>query len=65
MLPAGVISDVDNDDEKVFVHRTKKQIENAPEFDELPSARRRVPWPPRLGPRPGGQGWGYRDWDDK
>ena len=34
MLPAGVIRDVDHDDEKIFVHRTKEQIKNAPELDD-------------------------------
>ena len=34
LLPAGVISRVDHDDEKVYVARTKDQIKNAPEFDE-------------------------------
>lgn len=34
LLPAGVISRVDPDDEKVYVNRTKDQIKNAPEFDE-------------------------------
>ena len=34
MLPAGVISRVDRDEEKVHVTRTKDQIKNAPEFDE-------------------------------
>ena len=34
MLPAGVVSRVDHDDEKVYVNRTKDQIKNAPEFDE-------------------------------
>jgi hypothetical protein len=33
MLPAGVISRVDHDDEQVFVNRTKEQIKEAPEFD--------------------------------
>ena len=33
MLPAGVISRVDPESEKVFVNRTKEQIKNAPEFD--------------------------------
>jgi hypothetical protein len=32
MLPAGVISDVDFDTQKVFVNRTKDAIKNAPEF---------------------------------
>jgi hypothetical protein len=34
LLPAGVIDRVDVDDERVFVNRTKDEIENAPEFDE-------------------------------
>jgi hypothetical protein len=34
LLPAGVISRVDRDDEKVYVDRTKDQIKSAPEFDE-------------------------------
>ena len=34
MLPAGVIDRVDLDTETVYVHRTKDQIKNAPEFDE-------------------------------
>jgi len=34
MLPAGIIDDVDVDDKKVFVDRTKDEIKNAPEFDE-------------------------------
>src|SRR6187200_2195948 len=34
MLPAGVIRDVDDTEEKVFVHRTKDEIKKAPEFDD-------------------------------
>lgn len=34
LLPAGVIERVDVDDRRVFVHRTKDEIENAPEFNE-------------------------------
>lgn len=34
MLPAGVVSRIDSDSERVFVDRTKEQIKNAPEFDE-------------------------------
>jgi hypothetical protein len=33
LLPAGVISRVDRDEETVFVNRTKDQIKDAPEFD--------------------------------
>jgi hypothetical protein len=35
MLPAGVIERVDHEREKVFVDRTKDEIKNAPEFDDL------------------------------
>ena len=34
LLPAGVIDRIDTTDQRVFVHRTKDQIQNAPEFDE-------------------------------
>jgi hypothetical protein len=34
MLPAGVISEVDLDDEVIYVDRTKEEIKNSPEFDE-------------------------------
>ena len=34
MLPAGVVSDIDLEDEKVYVNRSKDEIKNAPEFDE-------------------------------
>lgn len=34
MLPAGVVNNVDHDDHKVYVDRTKEQIKAAPEFDE-------------------------------
>src|SRR5438034_11526821 len=32
LLPAGVIHDVDLDNETVFVNRTKDEIKNGPEF---------------------------------
>jgi hypothetical protein len=35
MLPAGVIDRIDLDGERVFVSRTKDEIQNAPEFDEV------------------------------
>ena len=35
LLPAGVIERIDLDNERVFVHRTKDEIQNAPEFDEM------------------------------
>jgi hypothetical protein len=34
MLPAGVIRGIDEDDEKVFVDRTKDEIKHAPGYDE-------------------------------
>ena len=63
MLPAGVIRDVDNDDEKVFVHRTKEQIKSAPEFED--SLLRDDEYRGRLGSYYGPGGVGYRDWDDQ
>ena len=34
MLPAGVIQSVDDEEEKIFVERSKDEIKNAPEFDD-------------------------------
>jgi PRC-barrel domain len=34
LIPAGLIDRVDRDEEKVYVDRTKDEIEQAPEFDE-------------------------------
>jgi hypothetical protein len=34
LLPAGVIDRIDTTEEKVYVHRTKDEIKDAPEFDE-------------------------------
>jgi hypothetical protein len=34
MLPAGVIRQVDLDDEVIYVDRTKDEIKDSPEFDE-------------------------------
>jgi hypothetical protein len=34
LLPAGVIQNVDTEDEKVYVDRTKDEIKDSPEFDE-------------------------------
>ena len=57
MLPAGVISRVDHDDEKVYVNRTKDQIKNAPEFDD--DSYRDEAYRGELGSYygPGGAGW--------
>jgi hypothetical protein len=35
MLPAGVVGRIDHDAERIFVHLTKEQIKDSPEFDEL------------------------------
>lgn len=35
MLPAGVISRIDEEDRRIWVNLSKEQIKNAPEFDEL------------------------------
>jgi hypothetical protein len=34
MLPAGVVSRIDQSGRRIFVNRTKEQIKNAPEFDD-------------------------------
>jgi hypothetical protein len=62
MLPAGVIQQVDHDDENVFVNRTKEQIKKAPEFDE--SLTTDESYRGNLGSYYGVGGPGYRDWDD-
>ena len=62
MLPAGVIRDVDHDDEKVFVDRTKDEIKDAPEFDD--SLTRDEEYRGRLGSyygEAGGVGYGGSD----
>jgi hypothetical protein len=38
MLPAGVIDGIDVEGQTVFVNRTKDEIKNAPELDDLRSA---------------------------
>ena len=62
MLPAGVITSVDHEDEKVYVNRTKDQIKDAPEFDD--SLIGDEGYRGRLGSYYGMGGAGYRDWDD-
>jgi hypothetical protein len=61
MLPAGVIQRVDEDDEKIYVNRTKDQIKSAPEFDD--SFVRDEEYRGRLGSYYGPGGEGHRDWD--
>jgi hypothetical protein len=62
MLPAGVIRDVDHDEEKVFVHRTKDEIKNAPELDE--SLVQDETYRGEVGSYYGEGGRGYRGWSD-
>lgn len=61
MLPAGVVSRIDDDDEKVFVNRTKDQIKSAPEFDESMIAD--AGYRDQLGGYYGEGGAGWRDRD--
>ena len=60
MLPAGVVDRIDTADEKVYVHRTKDQIKNAPEFDE--DAYRDEPYRTELSGYYGRGGTGWTDW---
>jgi hypothetical protein len=55
-----VIDRVDLDDEKVYVHRTKDEIKNAPELDE--NSYRDTGYRERLSSYYGPGGTGYRDW---
>ena len=61
MLPAGVIDRVDEEDEKVWVNRTKDQIKAAPEYDE--SKNTDPDYRNDLGSYYGSGGQGFRDWD--
>ena len=61
MLPAGVIRGIDEQDERVFVNRTKDEIKNAPEFDETFTDET---YQSSLGSYYGPGGQGYRSWDD-
>ena len=60
LLPAGVISRVDRDDEKVFVNRTKDQIKKAPELDE--DTFRDDAYRGKVGSYYGHGGAGWQDW---
>lgn len=60
VLPAGVITSVDHENESVFVNRTKDEIKNAPPFEE--SSYRDAGYHDELGSYYGPEGAGYRDW---
>ncbi len=62
MLPAGIVRGIDETEELVFVHRTKEQIKNAPEYDE--SLGQEDMYRSDLGTYYGPGGSGYRDWDE-
>jgi hypothetical protein len=63
MLPAGVVQRVDQDEERVYVNRTKDQIKNAPELDE--SAIRDETYRGELSSYYGRGGTGYREEDER
>jgi hypothetical protein len=60
VLPAGIITSVNFEDETVFVNRTKEEIKNAPPFDE--ATYREPSYSEELGTYYGPEGSGYRDW---
>ncbi len=63
VLPAGVVDRIDRDDECVYVNRTKDQIKNAPELDEVTitdDTRR-----DELGRYYGPEGEGWRDYQPR
>ena len=60
MLPAGVISSVDDTNEKVWVNRTKDQIKNSPEFDA--DRYQHDDYRGELGMYYGVGGAGWQDW---
>ena len=62
MLPAGVVHEVDEDEEKVYVSRMKDEIKNAPELDE--ERLRDESYRDRLSAYYGPGGLGYRDAED-
>jgi len=60
LLPAGVISRIDPDEEKVYVNRMKDQIKSSPEFD--PDKYRDTGYRNKVGTYYGPGGAGWRDW---
>ena len=59
MLPVGVMRNVDHENEKVFVNRTKDEIKNSPEFDD--TLRHDESYRTKVGSYYGQEGSGYRD----
>ena len=60
MLPAGVISNVDQPNETVHINRTKEQIKAAPEFD--PNTYQDESYQSEVGTYYGVGGMGWEDW---
>lgn len=60
VLPAGVISGVDHENESVSVNRTKDEIKDAPPFEE--TTYREARYHESLGAYYGPEGPGYREW---
>jgi hypothetical protein len=60
LLPAGVIDRIETADERVFVNRTKDEIKDSPEFDEM--RYRDDEYRGQIGAYYGVGGPGYRDW---
>jgi hypothetical protein len=60
LLPAGVIDRIDTTDGRVFVNRTKDEIQNAPEFDE--TRYRDATYQTDIGSYYSEGGRGYRAW---
>ena len=62
LLPAGIVTGIDETEKQVFVNRTKDQIKNAPEFDKPLVSD--VAYRSSLGSYYGPGGSAYRDWDE-
>jgi hypothetical protein len=58
MLPAGIVDNVDLDEQKIYVNRTKDEIKNAPEFDQ--ASYRDETYRGEVGSYYGESGAGYR-----
>ena len=60
VLPAGIITSVNFEEETVFVNRTREEIKNAPPFDE--TTYREPRYNEELGSYYGPEGPGHRGW---
>jgi hypothetical protein len=62
LLPAGIVTGIDETEEQVFVNRTKDEIKHAPELDEALVADEA--YRSSIGSYYGPGGSAYRDWDE-